>query len=83
MEITMHGVIHGKTIELETSPAIEDGRRVELVVRVKELPGPPPAGEPGSAETAADMMANFWTEEDDQILATICRDRNRGHARIP
>jgi hypothetical protein len=43
MEIVVHGVVHGKTIALETSPGIGDERRLELVVRVKQLPGPPPA----------------------------------------
>lgn len=42
----MQGVVHGKTIELEMSPGIEDGRRVELVLRVTQLPGPPRAGNP-------------------------------------
>jgi hypothetical protein len=78
MDIVMQGVVHGKTIELETSPGIEDGRRVELVVRVKQLPGPPPAWKSGSTETAAGMMADYWAEEDDRILETIYQDRRRG-----
>jgi hypothetical protein len=82
MEIVMQGVVHGKTIELETSPGIEDGRRVELVVRLKQRPAPPPAWKPGSTETAAGMMAGYWTEEDDRILETIERDRKQaGQAR--
>jgi hypothetical protein len=43
MDIVVQGVVHGKTIELETNPGIEEGRRVELVLRVKQRPGPPPA----------------------------------------
>lgn len=78
MDIVTRGVVHGKTIELETSPGIEDGRTVELVLRVKQLPGPPPAWKPGSTQTAAGMMADHWTEEDDRILAAIYQDRNRG-----
>ena len=81
MDIVMQGVVHGKTIELETSPGIEDGRRVELVVRMKPLPSPPPAWKPGSTETAAGMMASYWTEEDDRILETIYQDRKRGSRR--
>jgi hypothetical protein len=81
MEIVMQGVVHGKTIELETSPGIEDGRRVELVLRVTQLPGPPPGWKPGSTDTAAGMMAGYWTEEDDRILETIYQDRKRGSRR--
>jgi hypothetical protein len=81
MDILTQGVIHGKTIELETSPGIEDGRRVELILRVKQLPGPPPAWKPGSRETAAGMMADCCTEEDDRILETIYHDRKRGNRR--
>ncbi|MGA2035511.1 MAG: hypothetical protein ABSG68_24955 [Thermoguttaceae bacterium] len=81
MEIVMQGVVHGRTIELETNPGIEDGRRVELVVRVAQLPSPPPAWRPGSTETAAGMMANYWTEEDDRILETIAQDRKKGSRR--
>jgi hypothetical protein len=84
MDIVVQGVVRGKTIELETSPGIEDGRRVELVLRVKQLPGPPPAWKPGSSETAAGMMANYWTEEDDRILQTISLDRKRdGRREVP
>jgi hypothetical protein len=78
MDILTQGVIHGKTIELETSPGIEDGRRVELIRRVKQLLGPPPGWKPGSTESAAGMMASYWTEEDDRILDNIYQDRKRG-----
>ena len=72
----LRGVVHGRTIELETEPGIEDGRRVEVIVRSKTLPGPPPGWRPGSTETAAGMMAKHWTEEDDRILDQIERDRH-------
>jgi len=81
MDIVVQGVVHGKTIELETSPGIEDGRRVEIVVRVNQLPGPPPAWKPGGTETAAGMMADYWTEEDDRLLEAINQDRKRGSRR--
>jgi hypothetical protein len=84
MDIVLQGVIHGKTIELEESPGIEEGRRVELVLRVKQLPGPPPGWKPGGTETAAGMMADHWTEEDDQILRSIDQDRKRpGRGEMP
>ena len=69
----LRGVVHGRTIELETEPGIEDGRTVEVIVRSRSLPGPPPGWHPGSTETAAGMMAEHWTEEDDRILAEIER----------
>ena len=49
----LHGVVHGRTIELETDSGIEDGRRVEIIVRSRSLPGPPPGWRPGGTETAA------------------------------
>ncbi len=81
MEIVIQGVVHGKTIDLEASPGIEDGRRVELVLRVKELPGPPPGWKPGGTETAAGMMADYWTDEDDRILEEIYQDRKKSGRR--
>lgn len=79
----MHGVIRGKFIELEADAGLEDGRKVEVLLRTKDLPGPPPGWKPGSTETAAGMMAPFWTDEDDRILDEIQRDRKKeGHRRI-
>jgi hypothetical protein len=43
----------------------------------KRLPGPPPGWQPGSKRTAAGMLADSWTEEDDRILEQIYRDRKR------
>ena len=81
MEVLLHGVVHGMTIELLESPGIEDGRKVELILRVKQLPGPPPGWKPGSTETAAGMMADYWTDEVDRILETIYQDRKRSSRR--
>jgi hypothetical protein len=77
----LRGVVHGRMIELEAEPGIEDGRTVEVIVRSKALPGPPPGWRPGSTETAAGMMAEHWTEEDDQILAEIERARHQPSTR--
>jgi hypothetical protein len=71
----MRGVVHGKTIELESDTGLEDGRKVEVILRAKELPGPPPGWKPGSRETAAGMMAPVWSAEDDSILEEIYNDR--------
>ena len=85
----LQGVVRGRTIELDADTGFEDGRKVEVIVRVKELPGPPPGWKPGSTETAAGMMAADWTEEDDRILEEIDQERlgnNRwpnGSLRLP
>jgi hypothetical protein len=77
----LRGIVHGRTIELEGDPGIEDGRMVEVIVRSKALPGPPPGWRPGGTETAAGMMAEFWTEEDDRILEEIQRERHQPSTR--
>ncbi|MGC8638320.1 MAG: hypothetical protein ACP5XB_00400, partial [Isosphaeraceae bacterium] len=70
----LRGTVRGRTIELETDPDIEDGRKIEVVIRTKLLPGPPPCLRPGAA---AGMMAEYWTEEDDRLLAEIEQRRHR------
>jgi hypothetical protein len=77
----MRGVVHGKTIELDNETGLEDGRKVEVILRAKELPGPPPGWKPGGSETAAGMMALSWTEEDDRILEEIHRERRNDRRR--
>jgi hypothetical protein len=77
MTKVLRGIIHGKTIELERDAGLEDGRKVEVILKTKELPGPPPLWKPGSTETAAGTMASCWTEEDDRILDEIYRERKK------
>jgi hypothetical protein len=48
---------------------------VEVILRAKKLPGPPPGWRPGGTETAAGMLADQWTEEDDRILEEVYQDR--------
>ena len=78
---TVHGKVHGRTIELDEDLCVVEGQDVEVQVKVigpkKVLPGPPSGWRPGGTETAAGMMAEHWTEEDDQILQAIERDRHR------
>jgi hypothetical protein len=85
MTKTLHGKVHGKTIELDEDLGVVDGQEVEVQVTMlkpkKKLPGPPPGWRPGSTETAAGMMAAHWTEEDDRILEAIERDRRRPSTR--
>jgi len=75
MTKTLHGVVHGRTIELENETGMQDGRRVEVILRARDLPGPPPGWQPGSRESAAGMMASLWNEEDDRILEEIHQNR--------
>ena len=56
---------------------IEENRVVEVILRTKQLPGPPPGWKPGSTETAAGMLAGAWTPEDDRILEEIHEERQR------
>ncbi len=75
MSDILHGVIHGKTIELEQDPGLEEGRRVTVILQAKQLPGPPPGWYPGCTRTAGGMLADCWTEEDDKLLDEIYRSR--------
>lgn len=77
MTKVLQGIVHGKSIELESETGLEDGRKVEIILRTKELPGPPPGWKPGSTETAAGMMASSWTAEDDRILEEIQKERKK------
>jgi hypothetical protein len=84
MTRTMHGVIHGKRIELVEDPGIDDGEQVEVTLRARQLPGPPPGWSPGCKETAGGMLADVWTDEDDRILDQIYRERHHdGRPEIP
>jgi hypothetical protein len=78
---TVHGIVHGKTIELDEDIGVAEGQKVEVQVKLispkKRLPGPPPGWQPGSQRTAAGMLADSWTEEDDRILEEIYRDRKQ------
>jgi hypothetical protein len=75
MSEVLYGVIHGKTIELEQDPGLEEGRRVTVILQAKKLPGPPPGWYPGCTKTAAGMLADSWTEEDDKILDELRHSR--------
>ncbi len=77
MTKVLQGIIHGKTIELENETGLEDGRKVEITLRAQEKSCPPPGWKVGSTETAAGLMAACWTDEDDQILEEIHRERKK------
>ncbi len=81
MTRTIHGKVHGRTIELDEDLGVPEGQDVEVQVNImnpkKRLPGPPPGWQAGSRKTTAGMLADSWTDEDDRILDEINRDRKR------
>ncbi|HEX7375868.1 MAG TPA: hypothetical protein VF278_02090 [Pirellulales bacterium] len=81
MTKTLHGVVRGKTIELDEDLGAVDGQKVEIQVIMlrpkKRLPGPPPGWQPGRPSNTAGALADSWTDEDDLILEEIHRERKR------
>ena len=81
MTKTLHGTVHGKTIELDEDLGVVDGQQVEVQVKVirpkKRLPGPPPGWQPGRPSATAGLLADSSTEEDDRIMKEIHQDRKR------
>jgi hypothetical protein len=81
MTKTLHGRVRGKVIELDEDLGVADGQEVQVQVTIlhakKRLPGPPPGWQPGRPSPTAGLLADSWTEEDDQILEAIYRDRKR------
>lgn len=92
MTRVLHGVVRGKTIEVDEDLGMQDGQAVELIVTAaasfdrpeagigsrtspKTLPGPPPGWRPDGAGTAAGLLAEEWTEEDDETLERIYSER--------
>ena len=70
---TVHGTIHGKTIELDEDLGFAEGQEVKLHVHV--VPPPQPWGE--GLRRCAGALADTWTDEDDRILDEIYQDRVR------
>jgi hypothetical protein len=73
MTKVLHGVVHGKTIELSEPPGMADGQEVEVVVKFS-IPARP-WGE--GIRASAGALADQWTEEDNEILEEIQQDRKR------
>lgn len=73
MTRTIHGVVRGKTIELEENPGVAEGEAVEITI--KAIPSHRPWGE--GLRRCAGALANDWTEEDDRILEQIDAERKR------
>lgn len=80
MTKTIHGRIHGKTIELDVDLGIADGEEVEVIVKPKKPKRPWGDG----IKRSAGALADSWTEEDDRILSEIQEDRRQAtHRKIP
>ena len=81
MTRTVHGIVHGKTIELDEDLGVAHGQKVEVRVKIieskKSLPGPPPGWRPGSTQTVAGALADLATPEEDRLLEEIYQDRKR------
>ena len=73
MTKTVHGIVHGKTIELDEDPGVADGQQVEITI--KTVPANKPWGE--GLRRCAGTLADEWTEEDERILQEIHKDRKR------
>lgn len=72
---TLTGIIRGKTIELTESPGIDEGETV--LVQVMLVNGGPPKG----SWPHGGAMGHDWTDEDDQILASIHAERRAAAGR--
>lgn len=71
------GVIHGRTIELEGDPGVENGSEVEVLLQIKRQTGPRHGWESGIGV----IPAIRWTDEDDQIFAEIQTGRRSSFER--
>ncbi len=71
MDKVVHGVIHGKTIELTEPVGIADGQEVEVVLRCSMSSRPWGEG----IRNSAGGWADYWTDEDDRILEEIRHGR--------
>lgn len=72
------GMSDGQAVDLIVTPAgfvepLPEGSR--SVTLPKKLPGPPPGWRPDGSATAAGLLAEEWTEEDDRTLERIHAER--------
>ncbi len=72
------GMWEGQTVDLLVTPSglPESSAEGSLSQAApKKLPGPPPGWKPGGVSSAAEILAEDWTEEDDRILEQIQAER--------
>jgi hypothetical protein len=66
MTKTLHGRVHGRTIELDEDPGVAEGQEVEVQIKVVQQPPPnKPAMTPGLADIYAILGERFDTGEHD------------------
>jgi hypothetical protein len=72
----VHGIVHGKTIELDQELGLADGEQVEVAIQITGATSDAkPWGE--GLRRCAGALADEWTAEDDRILEEIHQDRKR------
>lgn len=71
MSLMLHGIVHGKIIELSEEPDLADGEEVEVSVRV--VAREPVWGE--GLRRCAGALAEEWTDDDDRTLEDLHRER--------
>lgn len=69
---SLHGVVHGQTIELSEPISVADGQEVEVTIKVVSTKHPWGEG----LRRCAGALSKNWTKDDDRILADIQRDRS-------
>ena len=78
MENLIHGIVHGKSIELSENPGVPDGTQVQLWLK----PLAPAAAVWGEGlRRCAGALADEWTEDDDRILEEIHQERSQDSRR--
>lgn len=79
MSEIMEGVIHGKTIELEIDPGLQDGERVEVMIRRADRPKTWGEGIKATAGALAHLPPEYFADLDE-----IVRDRQQWpHREVP
>lgn len=71
MSLMLHGIVHGKIIELSEEPDLADGEEVEVSVRVVARERVWGEG----LRRCAGALAEEWTDDDDRILEDLHRER--------
>ena len=73
MTKTIHGIVHGKNIELDERPGVAEGEEVEVTIRTISDPAIRPRGE-GFRRTEGALAGDT---EWDAIMNEIYQSRNR------
>jgi hypothetical protein len=76
MTRTVHGVVHGRRIELQEDLGVAEGQTVEVQVKVV----PVTATWRDGLRRCAGALPIEWTTEDDRILEAIHEDRDARRA---